>query len=107
MSHAGKRSSNKMLEFAMPKEGIGPQLVKWVRGVVRSNNQLVPALERLRSSYKALLVGKSVTDSEEILWQVEGALKDAERATNVLTLDSLRRPEGPSFVWAVPAKDDK
>jgi hypothetical protein len=84
MSHAGKRSSNKMLEFAMPKEGIGPQLVKWVRGVVRSNDQLVPALERLRSSHKALLAGKSVTDSEEILWQVEGALKDAERSTNVL-----------------------
>jgi hypothetical protein len=94
MRHADKSPNKRVLEFVMPKDDIGPQLLNWVRGVVRSNNQLVPALERLRSSYATLLAGKSVTDSEEILWQVDGALKDAERSSNVLTLDLLRRPEG-------------
>ncbi len=91
MSHAKKPSKKKVLEFTMPQDGIGPQLVSWVRAVVKSNNELVPALERLRRSYKVLLAGKSVTDAEEVLWQVEGALQDAEKSTNFFA--SLSAPE--------------
>jgi hypothetical protein len=82
MSHAKKPSNKNVLEFNLPQDGIGPQLVSWVRGVVKSNNELVPALERLRRSYKLLLAGKPVTDAEEVLWQVEGALRDAEQSAN-------------------------
>jgi len=80
MSHAKKPSNEKVLEFTLPQDGIGPQLVRWVRGVVKSNNELVSALERLRRSYKTLLAEKPVTDAEEILWQVEGALGCAEKS---------------------------
>jgi hypothetical protein len=34
---------------------------------------------------KALLAGKSVTDAEEMLWQIELALKDTERSKHQLT----------------------
>ena len=94
MPHAKKPSNERLLEFATPQVGIGAQLVTWVRGIVRSNNELVPALERLRSSYRVLLAGKSVTDAEVVLWQVEGALKNAERAKNVPWMHSFPGPEG-------------
>ena len=93
MSHAKKPLNNKVLEFTVPQDGIGPQLVSWVRGVVKSNNELVPALERLRRSYKVLLAGKPVTDAEELLWQVEGALEEADRCKNVVSY-SARQPHG-------------
>jgi hypothetical protein len=60
------------------------QLLIWIRGVIESNRELVRVLERLQRSYKALLAGNSVTDGEEILWQVEGALKDAEISRTML-----------------------
>jgi len=92
MSHA-KKSSNKLLEFSIPQDGIGLQLVAWVRGIVKSNNELVSALSRLRRSYKALLAGMPVTDAEELLWQVEGALQEADRCKNVVSY-SARQPHG-------------
>ena len=47
-----------------------------------SNNQLVHTLERLSDSYRALLVGKRITDPEEILADVANALMNAARAYN-------------------------
>jgi hypothetical protein len=52
---------------------------------------LVGAMKRLRHSYEALLAGKSVTDAEEILWQVGVALMGTEESKNVLASGSLRR----------------
>jgi hypothetical protein len=94
MTHAKKRSRETVLEFALPQDGIGPQLVSWVRGIVRSNNELVPALERLRRSYIVLLAGKPVTDAEEVLWQVEGALIDAEKSKLFSASYSSHEPQG-------------
>jgi hypothetical protein len=94
MSNAKQPSNEKVLEFTMPQDGIGPQLVRWVRGVVKSNNELVTALERLRRSYKVLLAGKPVTDAEEVLWQVEGALRDAKQSANSLASHSAHEPRG-------------
>jgi hypothetical protein len=45
---------------------------------------LVDVLEWLRFVYKALLAVTSVKDAGPILWQVEVALKDAERSKNAL-----------------------
>ena len=92
MSHAKKPLNDKVLEFTVPQDGIGPQLVSWVRGVVKSNNELVPALERLRRSYKMLLAGKPVTDAEEVLWQVDGALNGAEASKNFFDVHSVHEP---------------
>jgi len=93
MSHA-KKPSNKLLEFSIPPDRIGLQLVTWVRGIVKSNNELVSALSRLRRSYKALLAGMPVTDAEELLWQVEGALQEADRCKNAFASYSAREPHG-------------
>jgi hypothetical protein len=79
MCHANKLSNKKVLEFPGPHDGIGSELLHWIRGVVRSGNQLVPPLERLRLSYKVLRAGKHVTDSEEVLWQVEEVLWQVEQ----------------------------
>jgi hypothetical protein len=89
-----KKPLTKVLEFTTPQAGIGPRLVSWVRGVVKTNDELVLALTRLRRSYKVLLAGKPVTDAEEILWQVEGALQEAARSKNALASHSGREPQG-------------
>jgi hypothetical protein len=80
MTHSKRPSNGQSLEFVEPEDAVAMQLLIWIRGVVESNRELVCALERLRRSYGLLLAGNSVTDGEEILWQVEGALKDAERS---------------------------
>ena len=89
-----KKPLNRVLEFTMPGDGIGPQLVSWVRGVVKSNDELVLALTRLRRSYKVLLAGKPDTDAEVVLWQVEGALQEAERSKNLLAQHTAQEPQG-------------
>jgi hypothetical protein len=93
MAHA-RKPSNKLLEFTVPQDGIGLQLVTWVRGIVKSNSELVSALSRLRRSYEALLAGMPVTDAEELLWQVEGALREADRCKNAFAWHSAREPRG-------------
>lgn len=93
MSRA-KKSPHKVLEFSISQDGTGLQLVTWVRGIVKSNNELVSALSRLRRSYSALLAGITVTDTEELLWQVEGALQEADRCKNAFASYSAREPHG-------------
>jgi hypothetical protein len=41
-------------------------LASWIREVVQSNSELVPALERLRRSYRVLQAGKPVTQSGSV-----------------------------------------
>jgi hypothetical protein len=53
--------------------------------LVRSNNQLVHALERLSDSYRALLVGERIGDAEEILAEASNALMTAAKAGDVET----------------------
>jgi hypothetical protein len=97
MRHANNLSNEKVLEFPGPHDGIGSELLHWIRGVVRSGNQLVPALERLRISYKVLRAGKHVTDSEVVLWRVEQgrwqvheALTDTQGSKHVLASNLFR-----------------
>jgi hypothetical protein len=89
-----KKPLNRVLEFTVPRDGIGRQLVSWVRGVVKSNDELVHALTRLRRSYKELLAGKPDTDAEAILWQVEGALQEAGRSKNLVVQHTDQEPQG-------------
>jgi hypothetical protein len=94
MTNAKKPPGKKLLGFPGSQDSVETKLLRWVRGVVLSNDQLVDALEHLRSSYKVLQTGKLVPDAAETLWQVEVALRDAERSRNALALKSLRRPGG-------------
>jgi hypothetical protein len=82
MNDMKKPPGSELLEFAVPQDVEG-QLVNWIRGVVESNNELVDALNRLRLSYRALLAGEPVTDAHEILRQVEGALRSADKAKDM------------------------
>jgi hypothetical protein len=94
MTNTKKPPGKKLLGFPGSQDSGETVRLRWVRGVVLSNDQLVDALEHLRSSYKVLQTGKSVPDAAEILWQVEVALRDAERSRSALALKSLRRPGG-------------
>jgi hypothetical protein len=64
-------------------QDVETKLVKWVRGVAESNDELVHALNRLRVSYKVLLSGESVTDAPEILREVDDALTCAAKAKDL------------------------
>jgi hypothetical protein len=84
MTYAERPPNKKLLRFPVIHEDIHTRLVSWIRGIVESNHELVDALQQLRSSYEALLAGTSVRDAELIMWQVEVALKNAERAKTAL-----------------------
>jgi hypothetical protein len=84
MRPAKRRPTKKRIKCT-PRNDIGLELVNWVRGIVRSNHELTSVLERLRGSYKLLLAGMDITDAEEILWQVDGTLLNAERSTVLLS----------------------
>ena len=94
MTNAQKPQGKKLLGFPGSQDSVETTLLRWVGGVVLSNDLLVDALEHLRSSYKVLQTGKPVSDAAEILWQVEVALREAERSRSALALKSLRRPGG-------------
>lgn len=71
----------KILQFATPQASIEGELEKWFRGVMKSNHDLVFALERLRDSYRQLLGERAVTDANQaVLMAVEITLRDARNA---------------------------
>jgi hypothetical protein len=75
-----KRQNEKVLECAVPQEIIETQTENWIRGTLESNIALEAALERIRHSYKLIQAGKPAKDADEILAQVEAALKNAKKA---------------------------
>lgn len=79
-----KDPTDKVLEFAVPQEGIERQIEDWLQRIVESNDELVVVVERIRDSYRALLAGKPVKDDDEILAQVESALQNAARAKTIV-----------------------
>jgi hypothetical protein len=75
------KTSCKVLQFATPEASIEGELEKWFRGVMKSNHDLVFALERLRDSYKQLLGERAVTEANQaVLMAVEITLMDARNA---------------------------
>jgi hypothetical protein len=55
------------------------QIEHWIRWTLESNITLAAALKRLQGSYKLLQAGKPARDVEEILEQVDAALKTVEK----------------------------
>jgi hypothetical protein len=75
------KTSCKVLQFATPQASVEGELEKWFRGVMKSNHDLVFALERLRDSYKQLLGDRTVTEANQaVLMAVEITLRDARNA---------------------------
>ena len=65
----------------VPQIVIDTQLEHWIRWALESNIALAAALTRLRNSYKLLQAGKPAVDSEEILAEVEAALKTVKESS--------------------------
>jgi hypothetical protein len=75
------KTSCKVLQFAAPQTSVEGELEKWFRGVMKSNHDLVFALERLRDSYKQILGERPVTEANQaVLLAVEITLRDARNA---------------------------
>ena len=69
------------MPFAAPEASVEGELEKWFRGVMKSNHDLVFALERLRDSYRQLLGERAVTEANQaVLMAVEITLRDARNA---------------------------
>jgi hypothetical protein len=88
MTNAARPPNKKTLQFPVPQDDATTRPLSWIRGIVQINHAFADAF--LRFSYKALLAGTSARDGEPVLWQVELALKNAERSKKALTPDSLR-----------------
>ena len=75
------KASGKVLQFTAPKEPMEGPLEKWFRGVIRSNHDLMTALERLRDSYHEAMAGRPVTEADQaVLMSVEITLRSAKNA---------------------------
>jgi hypothetical protein len=75
------KTTCKVLEFATPQASVEGELERWFRGVMKSNHDLVFALERLRDSYKQLLGDRPITETHQaVLLAVEITLRDARNA---------------------------
>jgi hypothetical protein len=75
------KAAGKVLQFAARPPSAGPQLEKWFRGVVRSNYDLVSALELMRDAYKKLLAENKFSEPDRaVLLAVEIALRNAKNA---------------------------
>jgi hypothetical protein len=75
------KTSCKVLQFATPQASVEGELEKWFRGAMKSNHDLVFALERIRDSYKQLLGERPVTEANQaVLLAVEITLRDARNA---------------------------
>ena len=75
------KTTCKILEFTQPLASVEGELEKWFRGVMKSNHDLVFALERLRDSYKQLLSERPITEANQaVLLAVEITLRDARNA---------------------------
>jgi hypothetical protein len=92
MTNVKKLPGKKLLGFSGSQDSVETELLRWVRGVVLSNDQLVDALGHLRSSYKVLQTGKFVPDAAKILWQVEVALRDAKRSRSAFAFKPSQGP---------------
>jgi hypothetical protein len=75
-----KQPSEKVLTFVNQQGELEAKILGWIRGVVASNHELVRAMERLRDSYKSMLDGRPVSDTDTALWRVEIALRNAAKA---------------------------
>jgi hypothetical protein len=75
---APKTELGVLLSFPIPGETTDNQTDHLICRILQSNDSLSTALENLRNSYKAMMVGKPVENADEILTQVESALKQAE-----------------------------
>jgi hypothetical protein len=84
MAESKEPTSEKVLAFAVPQEGIERQIEDWFQRIVASNDELVFVMERIRDSYCALLAGNHVKDDDEILAQVETALRNAAKAKPIV-----------------------
>ncbi len=89
-----KKQGRNVLEFNPSRDDVEARLLKWIRGIAQSNEQLVHSLERLRNSYKAMLTGLPAKEPEELLWQVERALTDARKAKSLVLECSSPESEG-------------
>jgi hypothetical protein len=74
------KATCKILPFVVPERSPEGQLEKWFRGVVRSNHDLMTALERLRDSYKLLMPQPPSETDKAVLAAVETTLHNARNA---------------------------
>jgi hypothetical protein len=92
MTNVKKPPGKKLFGFPGSHDSVETELLRWVRGLILSDDQLVDALGHLRSSYKVLKTEKFVPDAAKIRWQVEVALRDAERSRSALALKPSQGP---------------
>ncbi len=81
--HDSEEKPDNVIEFAFPEHAIEEQLENWLARIVQSNDELVLALKRIRSSYSKVRTGRPA-DFDEVLVQVDQALRNAAKASSVV-----------------------
>ena len=77
------KASRKVLPFVVPQAAMEGKLEKWFRGVVRSNKDLITALERLRNSYESRVGGDRTEADDAVLLMARISLTEAKNAQSL------------------------
>ena len=78
---SSKKTTHNMPASTVPRIVIDAQIEHWIRWTLESNIALATALRRLRDSHMLLQAGKAEQDADEILAQVDAALKTVEKSS--------------------------
>jgi hypothetical protein len=85
-----RNNMGKLLLFPAPTPVPGSSAEDWDRGILETRDNLVSALELLRSAYNEKLAGKRVKAFDQILAQVDNILRHDEKISPYTVIAAIR-----------------
>jgi hypothetical protein len=85
-----QNNAGKLLSFPMPKPAPGSPAENWSLRILETRDNLVSALEFLRTAYNEMLAGKPVDAADEILAHVEAILRKNEKIPAYTVVAAIR-----------------
>jgi hypothetical protein len=85
-----RNNAGKLLSFPVPGPVPGPPAENWGLRILETKDNLVSALEFLRTAYNEMLAGKPVKTADEILAQVEAILRKDEKIPAYTVVAAIR-----------------
>ena len=85
-----RNNAGKLLSFPVPGPVPGPPAENWGLRILETKDNLVSALEFLRTAYNEMLAGKPVKTADEIQAQVEAILRKDEKIKAYMVVAAIR-----------------
>jgi hypothetical protein len=76
-----RTNAGKLLSFPAPKVTPAPPSENWCLKILKTKDNLVDAIEFLRTTYNEMLAGRPVKGADEILAEIESIVKNGPTNT--------------------------